>query len=128
MKKIEEILDRMGGPDVLALYRARPDMIESVVRYAVDGAPEPGGFLCALLANDFLGAVGRADSDNVRHLRGWAVFITSALPVGMLRYGDEPNHVTWARERRAINPAERLDRTTYFLRELYPALFGVADG
>ena len=48
-------------------------------RYIEDGI-EPGGFLKAVLCNDFLGAFGKADDVNLRHMHDWAKFVYNELP------------------------------------------------
>lgn len=52
-----------------------------VERYVEKGIP-PGGFLEALLANDFMEAMGRADAENQEAIQGWAQFIYNWLPNG----------------------------------------------
>ena len=51
-----------------------PDTIQSLRRYADQGIPT-GGFLQAVLANDLMEAVGRADEANGRALRGICSYI-----------------------------------------------------
>jgi hypothetical protein len=64
----------------------------SLLRYVEYGVT-PGGFLTAVLANDFMGAVGRADSFNKLHLPQWAAVIYNDVPSGC--HGS-PDHVaTW---------------------------------
>lgn len=48
-------------------------------RYVINGI-EPGGFMFAVLINDFLGAVSRADSFNQKHLHEWARVIYNDVP------------------------------------------------
>ena len=52
---------------------------DSLVRYAEDHI-ETGGFLRAVLVNDFMEAVGRADADNARDLCEIARFIWNDIP------------------------------------------------
>lgn len=47
--------------------------------YAQHGTPT-GGFLRAVLANDLMGAVGRADSNNVRLLQEICGYVYNELP------------------------------------------------
>lgn len=53
----------------------------SLQRY-VDQGIEPGGFLRAVLENDFMEAAGRADDFNQRHLHDWARVIYNDVPSG----------------------------------------------
>jgi hypothetical protein len=54
-------------------------MEPSVRLYVEEGIP-PGSFLKAVLANDFMRAVSRADSSNGELLREWAMFVYNYLP------------------------------------------------
>jgi len=54
-------------------------MRSGVELYVMRGIP-PGSFLTALLENDFLGAMGRADSTNAANMKGWAQFIYNHMP------------------------------------------------
>ena len=59
-----------------------PDhMLGAIKRYLLNGIP-PGGFLSALLSNDFMGAVGKADGENSAALIGWARFLYNYAPAG----------------------------------------------
>ena len=48
----------------------------------VDQGIEPGGFLAAVLENNFMEAAGRADSYNQFHLYDWAKVIYNDVPSG----------------------------------------------
>lgn len=52
-----------------------------------------GGFLGALLSNDFMGAAGKADDDNQRALIGWAKFLYNHVPSGS--YGSPGAFSKW---------------------------------
>ena len=57
----------------------RPDTLDSLDRYAKDGIP-PGGFLTAVLENDLMGAMGRADLGNRAALREITGYVYNELP------------------------------------------------
>ena len=59
--------------------RVPEHMREGIRHYIEDGRP-PGGFLRALLSNDFMETVGRADSINREALREWARFLYNEVP------------------------------------------------
>lgn len=59
----------------------RWDVKESLDEYAKNGRPT-GGFLEAFLANDLMGAVGRADGDNIQCFREIARYIYNDMPAG----------------------------------------------
>tara|TARA_R110000822_G_scaffold113041_1_gene244112 strand:- start:1887 stop:2204 length:318 start_codon:yes stop_codon:yes gene_type:complete len=40
----------------------------------------PGHFLTAVLTNDFVGAVGHADRENLSLLREWAMYLYNEIP------------------------------------------------
>ena len=57
-----------------------PDrMKESIDRYVYHRIP-PGGFLEAVLSNDFKGAVGRADDTNIKYLKQYALYVCNCMP------------------------------------------------
>jgi len=56
------------------------DAIESLERYAKQGVP-PGGFLRAVLANDLMEAVGRADIYNIHALPAICSYIYNGIPL-----------------------------------------------
>ncbi len=57
-----------------------PDhMIEPLAGYVYDGRPT-GGFLRALLANDFMEAAGGADDKNIEAFRAYAIVFYNQLP------------------------------------------------
>ena len=56
------------------------DLKETLDRYAKDKIPT-GGFLRAVLANDFMEAIGRADSDNINNLYDIANYIYNNMPI-----------------------------------------------
>ena len=56
-----------------------------LIRYFEDGI-EPGGFLCALLDNDLMGAAGKADSMNLRSFHAYAMWLYNHAPHGSYGY------------------------------------------
>ncbi len=54
-------------------------MHDAVVNYVMNGI-SGGSFLDAVLCNDFLNAAGRADAENTRALKNWAIFIYQFTP------------------------------------------------
>lgn len=48
-------------------------------RYIENGIP-PGSFLEAVLCNDLMGALGKADSENINTLRNYGVYLYSFAP------------------------------------------------
>lgn len=58
-----------------------PHMWSAVERYFLHGAPV-GNFLTALLCNDLMEAIGRADEENVKALPDWARFLYNYAPQG----------------------------------------------
>ena len=56
-------------------------MLDGVRRYVINGIPM-GSFGTAIFSNDFMGAAGRADQDNLYMLEGWARFLYNHVPSG----------------------------------------------
>lgn len=57
-----------------------PDyMLSGILLYVFEGIA-PGGFLTAVLENDFQEACMRADHNNVQCLHGWAMLTYNRLP------------------------------------------------
>ncbi|MEO7387408.1 MAG: hypothetical protein ABIX37_10765 [Gammaproteobacteria bacterium] len=54
-------------------------MLESLDQYVEQGVP-PGGFLYAVLSNDFKGAAGRADDENLANLPAYAAWLYNEAP------------------------------------------------
>ena len=57
----------------------RPEILDSLDRYAKEGIPT-GGFLAAVLSNDLFEAVGRADHNNLPVLHDICTYIYWELP------------------------------------------------
>ena len=71
------------------------DYMAQAVEYYIERGIQPGGFLSAVLSNDFIEAVGRADEENSNNLREWGVFLYNHLPAGS--YGSQDNFNNWIR-------------------------------
>tara|TARA_R110000824_G_scaffold8899_1_gene40336 strand:- start:1985 stop:2362 length:378 start_codon:yes stop_codon:yes gene_type:complete len=54
-------------------------MLPSLYRYVVEGK-RPGGFLTAVIENDLMAAVSRADASNLKALPVWAKFFYNCTP------------------------------------------------
>ena len=61
-------------------YSILPDHMQGAAKRYVESGIRPGSFLTALLANDFMGAMGRADDENVRCLKQWAMWLYNEIP------------------------------------------------
>lgn len=64
----------------------------AIERYVFDRL-EPGGFLTAVLCNNLMGAVGRADSENILALKDICQFIYNEVP--SVAWGSEKNIAKW---------------------------------
>lgn len=76
---IKEFRQKLGPSAEYYLLALPFHMREPVVEYTVCGHPV-GDFLRAVLSNDLVDAVGRADQDNQKHLVQWAAFLHNAMP------------------------------------------------
>ena len=73
-------------------------------RYVKHGI-QPGGFLTAVLSNDFMGAAGRADSHNKTRLNEWAMVVYNDIPSGC--HGSRERVEDWVRAGGLIGMAAR---------------------
>ncbi len=67
-------------------------MAESLAAHVSVGRPV-GGFLSALLSNDLMDAIGRADDNNVRLLKEYAMVLYNDTPSGC--YGSRERFTEW---------------------------------
>lgn len=81
----------MSFEDALALLI--PEHMQQGLRLYLEDGLEPGGFLYAVLTNDLAGAVGRADSTNVRRLPEYVQFLYNYAPAGS--WGSERKVAAW---------------------------------
>lgn len=74
----------------MPFYSNLPQEVQDeLMSYVAGKHPWPfGSFLTAVLANDFIGAVGRADTSNLRLLQDYAWFLANNMPgrTGDARY------------------------------------------
>jgi len=75
IEEIEQMIELSEGSQL-----GIPIEVKATIdRYVKDKIP-PGSFVRAVLANDFLEAVGRADVHNQRHLVSIAAYIYNNIP------------------------------------------------
>jgi len=60
-------------------YEIRPEMKEAIDQYAEQGVPM-GDFLTALVANDLMSALGRADDGNRRDIFQLCMYVYNEIP------------------------------------------------
>lgn len=68
----------MKRPDID--YSRLPSHMQEGARLYVEDGIEPGGFLMAVLCNDFVGAFSRADAVNGEFMRDWAEWLYNEAP------------------------------------------------
>ena len=68
----------------------------------------PGGFLTAVLENDFMGAVNRADDENIKLLQNYIIVLYSYLPEAA--WGSKEKVRAWAKARRKEHEASKTPR------------------
>jgi len=61
-------------------YSKLPEHMQQAARDYINHGVPPGGFLRAVLENDFKGAVGRADRTNAMRLKDWASWVYWEAP------------------------------------------------
>lgn len=84
-------------------------MWESIVEYIVVGRIT-GAFLAALLSNDLLLAVKKADEVNIQRLRDYVSFLEGCAPVGC--YGTSAAYQSWIRTGGVIGRQRQIDAGT----------------
>lgn len=89
---IDDVERGACGPDP---WWCPPEIKDSLERYHVSGIPT-GGFLRAVLENNLMDAVGRADGTNVRYLPGIASYVYNQLPTGS--HGSVARVAEWIRD------------------------------
>ena len=62
-------------------YEGVPELTRGALERYVEHKFLPGGFLIAVLSNDLMGAVSRADSENIVALRDIVAFIYNRCPI-----------------------------------------------
>lgn len=62
-------------------YLVPPHMWDAVTGYFLHRY-QPGGFLTALLSNDLMAAIGKADDENCRAIHRWCQFLYNYAPSG----------------------------------------------
>jgi len=78
-------------------YSKIPAHMREGVRLYVEQRVKPGGFLMAVLENNFTEAVGRADETNIRYLKQWAELLYWELP--SICWGSPEKVQAWLGER-----------------------------
>lgn len=73
-------------------YTIPPHMLASLEAYIERGYP-PGGFLGAVLENDLMGALGKADEVNLANLPAYAGYLYNEAPAGC--YGSKEAVDQW---------------------------------
>lgn len=81
-------------------YEMLPPHLREGARRYVEGGVLPGGFLRAALANDFVGAVNRADAETVTRLRDVALFVYNELPEKA--WGSRAKVKAWSEQRSTL--------------------------
>ena len=77
-------------------------MIYAVLAYFNDHV-DPGDFLLAVLANDFMESCCRADEKNLAALPAWAALLYNEAPIGS--YGSPEDVKYWLAMRKVTHPA-----------------------
>lgn len=77
-------------------WRIPPYMLAGLIRYVEDGQP-PGGFLRAVLENNFVEAAGRADDHNLANLAAYAAWLHNEAPLGA--WGSPAKVAAWLKQK-----------------------------
>ena len=79
-------------------YSGLPDHMQDAMKNYIEHGIEPGSFLSAVLCNDFMGAVGRADHINRHCLADYAMWLHNYAPPAC--FGSGEKFVAWLNGRR----------------------------
>ncbi len=63
-----------------SLYPTIPLRTQQTLKRYVEDGLEPGGFLTSVLCNDLMGAIARADSENIVALKSICQFVYNEIP------------------------------------------------
>lgn len=74
-------------------YNLIPEHMREGTRAYIETGREPGDFLSAIMANDFLEAAGQADDENACNWNLWAQFIYMETPGGC--HGSKEKVYAW---------------------------------
>ena len=85
-------------------YSIRDDMLESLEDYINYGLPT-GDFLTAILQNDFVGALGHADTNNSENIQAYASFLYNKAPA--LCWGSKRKVKDWRKRDFPEKPQKR---------------------
>jgi len=81
------------SPDYIAKLVMLPEHMRGGMRRYIERGIPPGQFMQRLLENDFMGAIGRADDENVRALKAYSVYLYNYCPSGC--YGSPERVDAW---------------------------------
>lgn len=95
----DSTLPDLGGPMRAWLDPTSADLIRPDIRAALDAwgagtSPGLGGFLSAMVCNDMMEAVGRADLDNLRAIPALCSYLYNRLPSRC--WGSKEKAKSWA--------------------------------
>lgn len=79
-------------------WYVRDDMVEALESYVRDGVPL-GGFLKAVVCNDFAGAAGKADNWNLDNLPAFGAYVYNEMP--STSHGSIEIYDAWLRRKAA---------------------------
>lgn len=75
-------------------YSMLPAHMREGMQLWIERGIEPGSFLMAVLCNDLMGALGRADSTNINALKNYGMFLYNEVPSDC--YGSPEKCEAWA--------------------------------
>lgn len=81
-------------------YSELPEHMRGAMQRYMEHGIEPGSFLMSVLSNDFMGAVGRADSTNKHRLADYATWLYNFAPPAS--FGSPAKVDAWVELRQSI--------------------------
>lgn len=84
-------------------YSKLPEHMQDAMRLWVERGIEAGSFLMAVLSNDLMGALGKADDVNINRLKDYGMFLYNEVPGGC--YGSREKVRAWSEKGGLIGKA-----------------------
>ena len=85
-------------------YSGLPEHMQDGMRRYIENGLEPGSFLAAVLCNDFIGAVGKADHINEARLKDYTIWLYNCAPPAC--FGSKQNYLAWIKSRNTFVEGE----------------------
>lgn len=83
-------------------YEMLPEHMQEGMKLWVERGIDPGSFMMAVLCNDLMGALGKADSINIERLKDYGMFLYNEVPTGC--FGSRAKVQAWIERGGMLGP------------------------